>query len=90
MEYGDELEAIIRKIVREELEASAPKMMAASLPETFSEDEFCKRVGISKTTARDYRRNGKLKFTQVGRRVRYTPEQVAEFLQSNERKRKRR
>jgi len=89
MEYGDALEAIIRKIVHEELAASAP-VVAAPPTQTFSEDEFCKRVGISKTTAREYRRKGKLKFTQIGRRVLYTQDQVAEFLQSNEKQRKRR
>jgi excisionase family DNA binding protein len=89
MEYGDVLEAIIRKIVREELAAQSQGITAAPLPETFSEDEFCKRIGISKTTARELRRKGKLKFMQIGRRVLYTPDHVSEFLQSNERKRKR-
>jgi hypothetical protein len=51
MEYGEALETIIRKIVREELAASSPGV-AMPPTQTFSEDEFCKRVGISKTTAR--------------------------------------
>jgi len=89
MEYGDALETIIRKIVREELAASAPRV-AAPPTQTFSEDEFCRRVGISRDTAKRMRDKGRLKFTQIGRRVLYTQDQVAEFLQSNEKQRKRR
>lgn len=89
MEYGNTLEAIIRKIVREELAANVPEVMAAPLTQTLSEKEFCERVGISRETARLLRGKGQLKFTQIGRRVLYTPEHIAEFLQSNEQKRRR-
>lgn len=90
MKYGDELEAIIRKIVREELAANVLEVMGAPLPQTLSEKEFCERVGISRDTAKRLRDRGKLKFAQVGRRVLYTPGHVTEFLESSERKRKRR
>jgi hypothetical protein len=91
MEYGDALEAIIRKIVREELEASAPTITVAPPTQTLSEKEFCERVGISPRTAQRLRKRGRLPYyAPTPGRVRYTVEHVTEFLQSNERKRKRR
>ena len=51
MEYGEALEAIIRKIVREESAASISGVATQPTPETFSEQEFCARVGIALRTA---------------------------------------
>lgn len=88
MEYGEALEAIIRKIVREELAASAQGRADAPPTHTLTEREFCERVNISPDTAKRLRDKGKLKFIQAGRRILYTPEHVAEFLKANEKLRK--
>lgn len=90
MEYGEALEAIIRKIVREELAARAPGVAVPSTPELMTEAQFCERYHISRDTAKRLRDQGRLKFLPIGRRIYYAPEHVAEFLQSNEKKRKRR
>jgi len=90
MEYGDTLEAIIRKIVREELAASSQEITTAPPTQAYSEKEVCERVGISRETAKKMRDKGRLKFTQIGRRIVYTDEHITEFLKANEKMRKRR
>jgi len=54
----------------------------ASPPEkvTLSEEEFCKRVGISRTTAWRQRNSGKLPYCRIGDKVLYLPRHVDEFL----------
>lgn len=89
MEYGEALEAIIRKIVREELAASVPIVAPSLTPETFSEPEFCRRVGISTRTAQRLRKRERLPYyAPTPGRVRYTNEHVTEFLKANEKVKK--
>jgi excisionase family DNA binding protein len=47
---------------------------------TMTEEEFCKRVGISRTTAWRMRESGKLAYCRVGDKVLYLPRHVDEFL----------
>ena len=47
---------------------------------TFSEKEFCERVGICRLTAMRMRQAGKLPFCRIGRRVFYLQRHVDEFL----------
>jgi len=54
---------------------------------TLSEEEVIERLGISRITAWRLRRDGKLSYYRVGRSVRYSEQQVAEFLASCERRR---
>ena len=50
-----------------------------------TEAEFCAAVDISRTTARQLRRTGKLPYCRIGRKILYRPEHVEIFLQSAER-----
>jgi predicted DNA-binding transcriptional regulator AlpA len=52
---------------------------------TLSEDEFCKIVGISRTTAWRQRNAGKLPHCRIGDKVVYLPKHVDEFLAGCER-----
>lgn len=52
---------------------------------TFTEAEFCRIVGISRTTAWNLRCNGKLPFCRVGSKILYTPKHIEQFLTSHER-----
>lgn len=52
---------------------------------TLSEDEFCKIVGISRTTAWRQRNAGKLPHCRIGDKVIYLPRHVDEFLSNCER-----
>ena len=47
---------------------------------TMSEAEFCKCVGISRTTAWRLRNAGKLPHCRIGDKVIYLPRHVDEFL----------
>lgn len=51
-----------------------------------TEEEFCRRVGISRTTAWKMRDEGKLPHFKVGTRVLYSPEHVSQFLAQFEKK----
>jgi excisionase family DNA binding protein len=54
---------------------------------TITEQEFCRQVGISVSTALALRKAGKLGHCRVGRRVLYIyPRHVEEFLARTERK----
>jgi|SRR6266496_5594580 len=54
---------------------------------TITEQEFCKQVGISVSTALALRKAGKLAHCRVGRRVLYIfPRHISEFLTQVERK----
>jgi excisionase family DNA binding protein len=53
---------------------------------TLSEEEFCKRVGISRTTAWRMRNAGKLPYCRVGDKVLYLPRHIEEFLSNCERR----
>lgn len=81
---GEELEALIRRIVREELEAREQSKQIEPAKLFYTEPEFCKLVGIGETTAWRLRSTGELKFSQVGRKVLYLPEHVTEFLKGRE------
>jgi predicted DNA-binding transcriptional regulator AlpA len=52
---------------------------------TLSEQEFCERVGISRTTAWRQRNAGKLPHCRIGDKVVYLPRHVDEFLANCER-----
>lgn len=52
---------------------------------TLTEEEFCERVGISRTTAWRQRNAGKLPHCRIGDKVVYLPRHVDEFLTSCER-----
>lgn len=52
---------------------------------TLTEVEFCKAVGISRTTAWRMREAGKLPYCRVGDKVLYLPRHVEEFLTNCER-----
>ncbi len=90
MSLANKLEAsfreYLREIVREELaEREGPSVAQPDDPSpiSFSEAEFCQRVGMSRAYARQLRREGKLKFIRVhAREVRYTPEHERAFLAS--------
>lgn len=55
---------------------------------TLSEQEFCKRIGISRTTAWRMRNAGRLPYCRVGDKVLYLPRHVDEFLESVEKRAK--
>lgn len=52
---------------------------------TFTEAEFCRIVGISRTTAWNLRCRGKLPFCRVGSKILYTPKHIEQFLDNHER-----
>ncbi len=56
-----------------------------SQKETITEDEFCARVGISRTTAWRQRRAGRLPHCRIGDKVVYRPRHIDEFLANCER-----
>lgn len=56
---------------------------------TLTEAEFCREVGISRTTAWEYRRNGLLPYCKIARKILYkNPEHVEAFLRNIERGRR--
>ena len=61
--------------------------MSSTLNEkaTLTEQEFCSRVGISRTTAWRQRNAGKLPYCRIGDKVVYLPRHVDEFLANCER-----
>lgn len=54
--------------------------------QTMSEAEFCRAVGISRTTAWQLRKQGRLPYYRLGAKILYSQEHVREFLTSIERK----
>jgi excisionase family DNA binding protein len=46
----------------------------------YTEAEFCKQVGISRTTAWRLREAGKLSHYRIGNKIRYGQEHIREFL----------
>jgi predicted DNA-binding transcriptional regulator AlpA len=52
---------------------------------TLTEQEFCTRVGISRTTAWRERKAGRLPFCRIGDKVVYLPRHIDEFLNNCER-----
>jgi Helix-turn-helix domain len=52
---------------------------------TFTEAEFCRRVGISRTTAWNLRRKGKLQHCRVGAKILYTQEHLDHFISAHQR-----
>lgn len=52
---------------------------------TLTEQEFCIRVGISRTTAWRERKAGRLPFCRIGDKVVYLPRHIDEFLSNCER-----
>jgi len=52
---------------------------------TFTEAEFCKQVKISRTTAWQLRKTGKLSFCRIGAKIIYTQEHIQQFLAAYER-----
>jgi len=57
------------------------------LTETLSEPSAAKVLGISQMSLRRERNRGNISYYKVGRRVLYTPGQIADYLSSVERKR---
>jgi hypothetical protein len=72
------LRTLIRQIVREELTE------LARMKEEYTEAQFCKLVGISRTTAHRMRQRGKLNYILVGCRIRYTLQHIQAFKMRGE------
>ncbi len=72
---------IDREAFKDLMREVLPELLAEMQPlkEEYTEAEFCKLVGISRTTAYRMRQRGELKYILVGCRIRYTPEHVREF-----------
>ena len=51
----------------------------------FTETEAAKQLGIARITLLRARQAGKINYCRIGRVVRYTPEQIEEFLKTCER-----
>lgn len=51
---------------------------------TFSDEEFCRMVGISRITSWRLRNSGKLAHCKVGAKVIYKPEHIKQFLDAHE------
>jgi hypothetical protein len=58
--------------------------MSETIKTTFSENEFCKTVGISRVTAWRLRNEGKLAHCRIGAKILYTLEHINLFLKSIE------
>jgi predicted site-specific integrase-resolvase len=52
---------------------------------TYTEAEFCRRVGISRTTAWNLRRKGKLQHCRVGAKILYTQQHLEDFISAHQR-----
>lgn len=52
---------------------------------TLTEAEFCRKVGISRTTAWNLRRKGKLQHCRVGAKILYTQEHLDNFISAHQR-----
>jgi hypothetical protein len=52
---------------------------------TFTEAEFCKVVGISRTTAWNLRRKGRLQHCRVGAKILYTQQHIENFVSTHQR-----
>lgn len=50
---------------------------------TFSNDELCEFLGISKKTAQKYRNEGLLKYLKKGKKISYRQKDVEEFLDNH-------
>jgi len=48
---------------------------------TFTEKEFCEKVGISRVTAWRLRNANKLPHCRIGTKIVYTSEQIKQFLE---------
>jgi Helix-turn-helix domain len=55
-------------------------MHEGTVKATFSEQEFCSAVGISRVTAWRLRLAGKIAYCRVGNKVRYLPRHIDEYL----------
>jgi len=84
-ELGEELETLIRAIVRDEFQKLEPQSMPLPPVLAYSERDACRILGISQGTARRLRRQRLLRFSRVGRRAVYLPEHIEEFLKQHER-----
>lgn len=51
---------------------------------TLTEKEFCEVVGISRVTAWQLRKAGKLPHARIGSRVLYTPAHIQRFITAHE------
>lgn len=52
---------------------------------TLTEAELCKVIGISRTTARNLRRKGKLQYCRVGAKILYTQQHIENFVSTHQR-----
>jgi excisionase family DNA binding protein len=83
---ADFVEQVVRaEVARQLADHAAQQPAPVNMDHTISEKELCARLGISPRTAARLRARKRIRFVQVGRRVRYTPEHIAEFIRSNER-----
>lgn len=77
----------VRSAVAEALAAlPAERSADPNQPMALSEKDAAERLGMTVAQLGTQRRMGRIKATRVGRRVRYTPEQLRKFLADGARK----
>lgn len=50
----------------------------------FTNDDLCKALKVSKRTLQNYRDEGKIEFSQAGRKVYYTVSNIEDFMKKNQ------
>lgn len=81
--FSDELLNEFTKAIKEAVKEELPKYQNSFQKDWLSTEEVMEMLNVSRRTIQNYRDEGKIPYTQSGRKILYPLDGVEEFLRKN-------
>lgn len=81
--FSDELLEVLTQAIKEAVKEELPKYQDSFQKDWLSTEEVMEMLHVSRRTVQNYRDEGKISYSQHGRKILYPREGVEEFLRKN-------
>ncbi len=83
IQFDEDLLQNFENLIKETVKAQLPQMRDSFQKDWLSTEEVMEMMNVSRRTVQNYRDEGKIPYTQDGRKILYPREGVEKFLRAN-------
>lgn len=81
--FDSDLLQNFEQVIKDTVKAQLPKLRDSFQKDWLSTEEVMEMMNVSRRTVQNYRDDGKISYTQDGRKILYPRESIEEFLRDN-------